>query len=318
MVESGHLGRLSPIPARQVWPHEAADFTPWLLANADVLSDALGMDLELEAAEHPVGGFSLDLIGTDRTGGGRVIVENQLDVSDHNHLGQILTYAGGTDPTHIVWVAPAFREEHRAAMEWLNERTDSNTRFFAVQVDVVRIGDSEPAPLLTLVVRPNDWGKAVKASAHNGRRWTEQDLIAVLAEAGNPAVLSAVQTLLAEHRALGAGASFYWGDGARPSVTAVMQAGDRRIQPWSIYTSGTPVWALNLDWIHKGGQAVPADQVAALVDRLSALPGVAERCADAARSGWRRRPSIPAGPLFARADSVTVITAAMADLYAAL
>lgn len=150
---------------RDVWPHEAHDFTPWLLANADVLAQALNMDLELSVAEHPVGDFFLDLIGTNPATGERVIVENQLEVSDHNHLGQILTYAGGTDPTNIVWVAPRFREEHRAALDWLNKRTDENTRFFAVEVSVVRIGDSLPAPLMTVVVEPNDWGKTVKASA---------------------------------------------------------------------------------------------------------------------------------------------------------
>jgi hypothetical protein len=98
------LGRLAPVDPRHVWPSEAQDFTPWLLANADVLSRAVGMDLALEVAEHAVGDFSLDLIGTDRASGGRVIVENQLEVSDHQHLGQILTYAAGTDPTHVVWL----------------------------------------------------------------------------------------------------------------------------------------------------------------------------------------------------------------------
>src|SRR3954447_4169474 len=121
------LGRLVPVPPRDVWAHEAHNFTPWLLANADVLSDLLGMDLELEVAEHPVGNFSLDLMGRDTATGQRVIVENQLEVTDHTHLGQILTYAGGTDPTTIVWVAPTFRAEHRAALDWLNQRTDENT-----------------------------------------------------------------------------------------------------------------------------------------------------------------------------------------------
>src|SRR3712207_5308880 len=100
-----------------------------------------------EAAEHPVGGFSLDLIGKDESTGEVVIVENQLETSDHGHLGQLLTYAAGTDPTTVVWIASAFRPEHRAALDWLNARTDEGTRFFGVQLGVVRIGDSEPAPL---------------------------------------------------------------------------------------------------------------------------------------------------------------------------
>lgn len=159
------LGRLSVVPPRDVWPHEAHDFTPWLLSNVDVLSDLLGMDLVLEAAEHPVGGFSLDLIGKDQTTNATVIVENQLEQSDHTHLGQILTYAAGTDPTTIVWVATSFRPEHRAAIDWLNERTDEDTRFFGVVIEVVRIGDSAPAPAFKLVAQPNDWGKHVKAAA---------------------------------------------------------------------------------------------------------------------------------------------------------
>jgi hypothetical protein len=151
-----------------VWRHEALDFTPWLLQNADVLSDLLGMDLVLEAAEHPVGGFSLDLIGRDEATGQVVIVENQLDESDHTHLGQILTYAAGTRPTTIVWVTTGFRPEHRAALDWLNERTDESTRFFGVEIEVVRIGDSAPAPAFKLVAQPNDWGKQVKAAAQPG------------------------------------------------------------------------------------------------------------------------------------------------------
>lgn len=158
------LGRLTPVHVRNVWPHEAHDFTPWLLNNVDVLSDLLGMDLVLEVAEHPVGNFSLDLMGRDEATGQTVIVENQLELSDHTHLGQILTYAAGTDPTTIVWVAAGFRPEHRAALDWLNDRTDENTRFFGVEIHVVRIGDSRPAPAFRLVAQPNDWGKQVRAA----------------------------------------------------------------------------------------------------------------------------------------------------------
>lgn len=158
------LGRLSAVPPREVWPHEAHSFTPWLLGNVDVLSDLLGMDLSLEVAEHPVGDFSLDLMGRDLATDGVVIVENQLEASDHGHLGQLLTYAAGTDPTTIVWVAASFRPEHRAAIDWLNTRTDERTRFFAVEVGVVKIGDSDPAPSFKLIAQPNDWEKTVRAA----------------------------------------------------------------------------------------------------------------------------------------------------------
>lgn len=159
------LGRLSVVAAREVWPHEALDFTPWLLGNVDVLSDLLGMDLVLEVAEHPVGNFSLDLKGYDEATNRTVIVENQLELSDHTHLGQILTYAAGTDPTTIVWITTGFRPEHRAAIDWLNERTDEDTRFFGVEIQVVRIGDSPPAPAFKLIAQPNDWEKQVKSAS---------------------------------------------------------------------------------------------------------------------------------------------------------
>lgn len=165
---SASLGRIEVVPPRQVWPHEANDFTPWLLENVDVLSDLLGMGhLVLDEAERAIGDFSLDLIGKDESTDEVVIVENQLEVSDHLHLGQILTYAAGTDPTTVVWVATGFRPEHREAIAWLNDRTDERTRFFAVQIEVIRIGSSQPAPAFKLVVQPNDWAKQVKAAAGN-------------------------------------------------------------------------------------------------------------------------------------------------------
>lgn len=159
------IGELEVVDIRKVWQHEAHNFTPWLLKNSDKLGKLLGIDLELVASEHPVGGFSLDLIGHDSSTGDLVIVENQLEQSDHSHLGQLLTYSGGTDAVNIIWIATSFREEHRAALDWLNNRTDEKTRFFAVSIAAVRIGDSDVAPLFTLVARPNNWNKIVKAAS---------------------------------------------------------------------------------------------------------------------------------------------------------
>lgn len=158
------ISRLTKVQLRDVWKNEAQDFTPWMLANADALGEALGMDLDLHKAEHTVGDFSLDLIGVDLATDEVVIVENQLARSDHSHLGQILTYAGGTNPVNVVWVTEAFRPEHRAALDWLNERTDEGTRFFGVEVSAVRIGDSAYAPLFSLVANPNEWTKEVRGS----------------------------------------------------------------------------------------------------------------------------------------------------------
>ncbi len=123
------------------------------------------MELELTRAEHSVGGYSLDLIGRDMTNGTVVIVENQLADSDHSHLGQLVTYAAGTSASTIVWLTTGFRDEHRQAMTWLNEHTDEDTHFFGVELQVVRIGESAPAPLFRVVAEPNDWQKAVKWSA---------------------------------------------------------------------------------------------------------------------------------------------------------
>lgn len=163
-----NLGRLTTVPPREVWIHEARNFTPWVLENVDVLSDLLGMDLVLDVAERPVGSFSLDVMGRDLSDDSVVIVENQLEQSDHLHLGQILTYAAGTNPKTIVWITTGFRSEHRAALNWLNEHTDPDTRFFGVEIEVVRIGDSAPAPNFRLAVEPNDWEKQLKAATVAG------------------------------------------------------------------------------------------------------------------------------------------------------
>jgi hypothetical protein len=159
------LGTLRSVPIRDVWEREDRDFTPWLLNNGDRLSEALGIDVELRAAEHAVGTFSLDLLGRIPGSDEVLIVENQLEESDHKHLGQLLTYAGGTEAHNIVWIATRFREEHRSAVDWLNENTNEGVRFFAVEISAVQIGDSPPAPLFNVVAKPNDWGKAFKASA---------------------------------------------------------------------------------------------------------------------------------------------------------
>lgn len=163
----GVLGRLESLDPRHVWPHEAHDFTPWLLSNAEALAEVLGIDMELSSSEHPVGGYALDLLGRDLTNNCVLIVENQLTSTDHGHLGQILTYAAGTDARTIVWMATSFREEHRQALDFLNDLAGEGARFFGVEIGVVRIGQSEPAPLFRLRAQPNDWHAQVSESAKN-------------------------------------------------------------------------------------------------------------------------------------------------------
>ncbi|WP_370323787.1 DUF4268 domain-containing protein [Euzebya sp.] len=159
------LGRLEPVVPRTVWAHEAQDFTPWLLAHPDDLAEALGIELEFTAAEHPVGPYALDLVGRDLTHDAVLIVENQLEATDHSHLGQLLTHTAGTGAATIVWIATRMRDEHRQALDWLNQETGEGIRFFGVELRVVRIGTSAPAPLLDVVAEPNDWQKHVRAAA---------------------------------------------------------------------------------------------------------------------------------------------------------
>lgn len=162
------LGRIEPVDLRTIWSTEDREFTPWLgqPENLELLGDALGIDLELEAQEKDVGPFRADLLCTNTAEKDSwVVIENQLERTDHRHLGQLLTYAAGLGATTIVWVSSEFCEEHRAALDWLNRFTDESVRFFGVQVELWRIGDSEPAPRFNVVCKPNDWAIDVKRSA---------------------------------------------------------------------------------------------------------------------------------------------------------
>jgi alkylated DNA nucleotide flippase Atl1 len=158
---ASELGRLEAVPLREIWDHESLKFTPWLADNLDRLADALGIELELEAREQSVGPFFLDILATT-SDGRKVIIENQLEPSDHGHLGQCLTYAAGVDASVVVWVLPRLQPEHRAALDWLNEHTDETVQFFGVELSAVRIGASLPAPMFAVEARPNDWQKRVR------------------------------------------------------------------------------------------------------------------------------------------------------------
>lgn len=157
------LGRLEKVDLREIWTSEASDFTPWLARpeNLAVLADTIQMELELEAQERTVGPFRADILCKDVGTDNWVLIENQLERTDHEHLGQLLTYAAGLQAVTIVWVAARFTEEHRATLDWLNEITDSRFRFFGLEVELWRIGGSPAAPRFNVISKPNDWTKSV-------------------------------------------------------------------------------------------------------------------------------------------------------------
>lgn len=160
-----NFGTIQEIELTEIWPHEAADFTPWLAENLDSLGEILGLDLEFVESEAAVGDFSLDILARDLNSGGSVIIEDQLTRTDHDHLGKLLTYAAGHDAGTIVWISKTIRDEHRRALEWLNQRTEDEINFFGIVVEVIRIDDSKPAFILKPVVFPNNWARNTIQSA---------------------------------------------------------------------------------------------------------------------------------------------------------
>jgi hypothetical protein len=149
-----------------VWAHEEYDFSKWLSKeeNLSLLSEAIGIDIVLEELESPVGGFSVDLFASEEGTGRKIIIENQLEDTNHDHLGKIITYAAGKDADVIVWVVKRARDEHRQAVAWLNQHTDSEVGFFLVEIELWQIDNSPVAPMFKVVERPNDWAKTMKTS----------------------------------------------------------------------------------------------------------------------------------------------------------
>ncbi|HRD78059.1 MAG TPA: hypothetical protein PK264_19315 [Hyphomicrobiaceae bacterium] len=159
------FGTLDTVPLTEAWAHEAHAFTPWLAENLALLSDAIGIPLELTDTEVAVESFAADIIARNPQDESVVLIENQFKPSDHGHLGQIMTYLAGLGASTIVWIAPSFREPHLSAIRWLNEHTEEPFAFFAVQIKVVRIGTSPMVPLFDVIERPNHWDRKVQETA---------------------------------------------------------------------------------------------------------------------------------------------------------
>ena len=168
------IGTLSPVNIREVWTDEARAFTPWLAENTDLLGEALGMDLLHEETEAAVGRYSADLVFREESTNRLVVVENLFGPSDHDHLGKLIVYAAGLEAGYAVLLAPEFRDEHRAALDWLNSISAEDFGFFGVVLEAWRIGDSSPAPRLRVEVKPNNWSRSVQSARSAGLTDSQQ------------------------------------------------------------------------------------------------------------------------------------------------
>ena len=176
------LGSLKKVDVRHIWQTEAQHFTPWLAQNLDILAETLDMELEIEAQEKNVGPFRADILCRDTLDKSWVLIENQLERTDHLHLGQLLTYASGLKAVTIIWISTHFTEEHRSALDWLNNITDDQFKFFGLEVELWQIGDSPVAPKFNIVSKPNDWSRSVGQAARQIETGTLTDIKAAQLE----------------------------------------------------------------------------------------------------------------------------------------
>jgi len=161
------LAQIKQVDLRNVWRHEATEFTTWLAKkeNLSLLSDEIGIEISLIQTEASVGKFNVDILAEEENTGRKIVIENQLESTNHDHLGKLITYASGFDAEIIIWIVKDVRDEHKQAIDWLNERTNEQANFFAIKMEVWQISDSPYAPKFQVIAQPNDWAKAVKTSS---------------------------------------------------------------------------------------------------------------------------------------------------------
>ncbi|MFA7285380.1 MAG: DUF4268 domain-containing protein [Candidatus Paceibacterota bacterium] len=164
-----NLGKLKKIELREGWKHEANDFTKWLAQeeNLDLLGDEIGFDIKLIQTEAKVGSFNVDILAEEESTGHKIIIENQLEITNHDHLGKLITYASGYDARIILWVVKDVREEHRKAIDWLNENTNEEIGFYLLKIELWQIADSPFAPKFEIISKPNDWAKVLKSTTES-------------------------------------------------------------------------------------------------------------------------------------------------------
>lgn len=164
------LGRLEEVDIRQLWQHEQYDFSAWLALdeNIEMLGDEIGLTLSEVNKEVFVGSYRCDLVAKDETTGIKVIIENQLEATNHDHLGKIITYASGLETNVVIWIVKEAREEHKRAIEWLNNKTTLDISFFLMEIKAYKIGDSLPAPKFVMIEQPNDFVKTLNVQADGG------------------------------------------------------------------------------------------------------------------------------------------------------
>ena len=167
MVQLGRLEKETNL--RDIWSDEAGDFTPWLAQeeNLNLLGKELGIDMELIATEVKTGSFFTDILARDCYTEDKIVIENQLENTNHEHLGKIITYASGHDAKTIIWVVKKVREEHRRAIDWLNDHTDDEINIFLCEIELWRIDNSVLAPKFQIISSPNNWSKTIKRSTNN-------------------------------------------------------------------------------------------------------------------------------------------------------